>query len=101
MLQVDRGEELSVLRKQFLTLKGESQKYYPQTTYQYTFEMPGQNGEVGVEGVVDAGGPTKAVLSTAFFDFFNHSGVSTIPHTLILSYYPFSGNCSRSNSHDP
>ena len=86
MLQVDQGKEFRVLRKQFLTLKGESQKYYPQTTYQYTFEMPGQVGEVDMEGVVDAGGPTKAILSTVFFDFFNHSGISTISRTVILSY---------------
>lgn len=73
---MDRGEELTVLRKQFLTLKGEAGKHYPRTSYQYTFAMPDQAGTVGVEGVVDAGGPTKAVLSRAFFDFFNHSGVS-------------------------
>lgn len=69
---MDQGEELSVLRKQFLTLKGDPGKYYPRTTFQYTFAMPDHAGEVGVEGVVDAGGPTKAVLSRAFFDFFNH-----------------------------
>jgi len=47
--------------------------------------MPNRDGEVGVEGVR---GPTKAVLSRAFFEFFNHSKVSSNILTFIFNHHP-------------
>ena len=41
------------------------------------YDMPGSS-EKGLEGVIDVGGPTKAVLSRAFSDFYSYSGVSEL-----------------------
>jgi hypothetical protein len=48
--------------------------------------------EKGVEGVIDVGGPTKVVLSQAFFDFFSYSRISVQFPCLVLckpSIWPY------------
>ena len=51
--------------------------FNPSTRYHYTYDMPGSL-EKGLEGVIDVGGLTKAVLSRALSDFFSYSRVSEL-----------------------
>ena len=73
--QVRAGEELRALREYFTTAQrkgGVMQPFY----VEYTI---GDEGfDLNESGTVDCGGPTKRMLSSAWFQYWDHVGVSCI-----------------------
>lgn len=75
MVQVRVGDELRALREYFSATQKKGGVMHP-------FHVEYTIGEIGFDvresGTIDGGGPTKRLLSTAWFQYWDNMGVSLI-----------------------